>query len=87
MRIIAMMFNEDPVWGLLLSDQEIEAYLTEHGYPYTKLTAAELPEKIADLIATEHVVGWFQGRMEFGPRATGSRSILGDTRPSKCKKP
>lgn len=71
--------------GPAFSDQEIEAYLTEHGYPYTKLTAAELPEKIADLIATEHVVGWFQGRMEFGPRALGSRSILGDARSPKMQ--
>ena len=71
--------------GPAFSDQEIEAYLNEHGYPYTKLTDAEVPEKIADLIATENVIGWFQGRMEFGPRALGSRSIIGDARSPKMQ--
>jgi carbamoyltransferase len=40
----------------------------------------ELPDKVAELLAAEKVVGWFQGRMEFGPRALGARSILGDAR-------
>jgi carbamoyltransferase len=40
----------------------------------------ELPGAVADLIAQEKVIGWFQGRMEFGPRALGSRSIIGDAR-------
>ncbi|GAK58277.1 carbamoyltransferase [Candidatus Vecturithrix granuli] len=71
--------------GPAFSDQEIEAYLHEQGYPYTKLTNAEVPEKIADLIATENVIGWFQGRMEFGPRALGSRSIIGDARSPKMQ--
>ena len=39
-----------------------------------------MPKKIADLIANENVIGWFQGRMEWGPRALGNRSILGDPR-------
>jgi carbamoyltransferase len=72
--------------GPAFSDQEIETYLT-NTVPLYEITAAELPEKIADLIATEHVVGWFQGRMEFGPRALGSRSILGDARSPKMQKP
>jgi carbamoyltransferase len=42
--------------------------------------AADLPDRVAALIADEQVVGWFRGRMEFGPRALGARSILGDPR-------
>ena len=41
---------------------------------------SDLPAKVANLIAAEKVVGWFQGRMEFGPRALGARSIIGDAR-------
>ncbi len=73
--------------GPAFSDQEIEAYLTEHGYPYTKLTAAELPEKIADLIATEHVVRWFQARWNLAraPWATAASSATARS-PKKCKR-
>jgi carbamoyltransferase len=46
----------------------------------SRLEAEELPGRVAGLLAQEKVVGWFQGRMEFGPRALGSRSILGDPR-------
>ena len=56
------------------------AYLQKSGIAYTELSEAELPATVADLIASEKVIGWFQGRMEFGPRALGSRSILGDAR-------
>lgn len=66
--------------GPSFSDEEIEAYLTREKIPYTRLAAAELPETVASLIMQEKVVGWFQGRMEFGPRALGARSILGDPR-------
>jgi carbamoyltransferase len=62
------------------SDDEIEAYLRRENIPYTKLAEDELAEKVAELLAGEKVVGWFQGRMEFGPRALGARSILGDAR-------
>lgn len=62
------------------SDEEIQTYLDREGIPYTKLGREELPQRVAELIANEKVVGWFQGRMEFGPRALGSRSILGDPR-------
>ena len=51
-----------------------------------KLTDDELYCSVADLIADEHVVGWFQGRMEFGPRALGARSILGDARSARMQK-
>jgi carbamoyltransferase len=67
--------------GPAFSDDEIQAYLDANGIPYTRFnTAEELCDAVADLIAGEHIVGWFQGRMEFGPRALGARSILGDPR-------
>jgi carbamoyltransferase len=64
----------------------IESYLIDKGYNYTKLTDEELPGKIADLVASEKVIGWFQGRMEFGPRALGSRTIIGDARSATTQK-
>ena len=62
------------------SNEEIERYLEYEGISYTRLSDQELTEKIAGLIAAEKVIGWFQGRMEFGPRALGCRSIIGDAR-------
>ena len=59
---------------------DIEARLSAVGARYKVLTDADLIETAASLLASENVVGWFQGRMEFGPRALGGRSILGDPR-------
>lgn len=67
------------------SRDEIHAYLTKNNIPFTELSDAELPEKIADLIKAEKVIGWFYGRMEFGPRALGGRSIIGDAQSSKMQ--
>ena len=66
--------------GPSFSDEEIEAFLRTTGAPYERLERAELLERVADLLADEKIVGWFDGRMEFGPRALGARSILGDPR-------
>jgi carbamoyltransferase len=66
--------------GPAYADAEIEAFLKNHGYPYEKLDGASFYQTVAELLAGEKVVGWFQGRMEFGPRALGNRSILGDPR-------
>jgi carbamoyltransferase len=52
---------------------------------YRRLEETELVDEIARLLARQKVVGWFQGRMEFGPRALGSRSILGDPRSPKMQ--
>ena len=71
--------------GPAFSNEQIEAYLEGQKFPYTKLDESEVPEKIADLIADEKVIGWFQGRMEFGPRALGGRSIIGDARSPKMQ--
>ena len=65
--------------------EEIRAYLKSNGYPYRELQDGDLPTTVADLIAQEKVIGWFQGRMEFGPRALGSRSIIGDARSPKMQ--
>jgi carbamoyltransferase len=65
--------------------EDVRAYLTEHNIPYTELDREALLTRTAELIAEQNVVGWFQGRMEFGPRALGSRSILADARNPKNK--
>jgi carbamoyltransferase len=63
------------------SGDEIAAFLQGTGAAYTRIDEAEeFTDRVADLLAEGNVVGWFQGRMEFGPRALGSRSILGDPR-------
>ncbi len=62
------------------SDEEIERVLRGYGAVYERLETGALLDFTADLLHSEKVVGWFQGRMEFGPRALGNRSILGDAR-------
>lgn len=63
------------------SDEEIQKYLDKNSIPYEKMESEEsLCREVAKILADEKVVGWFQGRMEFGPRALGARSILGDPR-------
>lgn len=66
--------------GPRFSDPDIEEFLSKESVPYQKLQYSQIPEVVADLIASGKVIGWFQGRMEFGPRALGSRSIIGDAR-------
>ncbi|MDH7604360.1 MAG: carbamoyltransferase [Melioribacter sp.] len=58
----------------------IEEFLNKNKIPYKKINQEEIAKIGAELIAQGNVVGWFQGRMEFGPRALGARSILGDAR-------
>jgi len=71
--------------GPKFENSQIKDYLKKNNIPYTELSDEELPGKIADLIADEKVVGCFQGRMEFGPRALGGRSIIGDARSPKMQ--
>lgn len=66
--------------GPSFTNDQIERSLQALGATYTKLSDDMLFPQIAEELASEKVVGWFQGRMEFGPRALGSRSILGDAR-------
>ena len=65
--------------------EEIQAVLQRYGAPARRLERDELVREVANLIDGQTVVGWFQGRMEFGPRALGSRSILADARNPKNK--
>lgn len=73
-------FQQGSCLGPEFENGYIADYLKRNKVPYTELSDEEIPEKIADLIAGQKVIGWFQGRMEFGPRALGSRSIIGDAR-------
>ncbi|AHG93579.1 Carbamoyltransferase (plasmid) [Gemmatirosa kalamazoonensis] len=66
--------------GPSFGDDEIEAFLKSKGASYRRMERDELLRHVAEELAGEKIVGWFNGRMEFGPRALGSRSILGDPR-------
>ena len=68
------------------SDDEIISFLKGRSAPFLQLTEKSLFAQVADLLANGHVVGWFQGRMEFGPRALGARSIIGDPRNAEMQK-
>ncbi|OGW44504.1 MAG: hypothetical protein A2Y66_06475 [Nitrospirae bacterium RBG_13_41_22] len=78
-------FQQGSYLGPEFRKDYIHDYLKKNSIPYTELTDDEIPGKIADLIAQENVIGWFQGKMEFGPRALGSRSIIGDARSLKMQ--
>jgi len=71
--------------GPAFSDTEIRNCLDSIGAKYTECSRQQLTGRTAELLAQEKVVGWFQGRMEFGPRSLGSRSILGDPRSKKMQ--
>jgi len=66
--------------GPSFSNEEIEQFLTKQGAPYVRLDDAALIDRVGAELESGKIVGWFQGRMEFGPRALGGRSILGDAR-------
>ena len=65
--------------------EDIRRTLDEFGASYRALDDAELMPRLAEILERENVVGWFQGRMEFGPRALGGRSIIGDPRSTKMQ--
>ncbi len=73
-------FQKGSYLGPAFGNEEIERYLQEIKADYERLSDEEISSRVAALIAEQKVIGWFQGRMEFGPRALGSRSILGDAR-------
>jgi carbamoyltransferase len=66
--------------GPVFTNDTLDSYLVEEKIPHQRIAEDALCAKVADLLADEKVVGWFQGRMEFGPRALGARSILADPR-------
>jgi carbamoyltransferase len=70
--------------GPEFNSQEIKLFLEENSIPYHDI-AGDVAKKVAGLINDQNVIGWFQGRMEFGPRALGARSIIGDARSPKMQ--
>ena len=72
--------------GPKYSNKVIKEYLDKNKYVYKQLSDKTLIDRVSDFIANEKIIGWYQGRMEFGPRALGNRSILGDARSPKIQK-
>ncbi len=71
--------------GPSYTNEEIEQFLQSKEAPYEKLNDEVLFDRLAEELEAGKVIGWFQGRMEFGPRALGARSILGDARSPKMQ--
>ena len=82
--------NNDQMKGSYLgpfySNEEIQKSLTSLGAKFNLLSDDDLINKTSDDLANGHAIGWFQGRMEFGPRALGGRSIIGDPRSPNMQK-
>lgn len=78
-----------PIWsaytGSRFTNEEIEQYLRSRDIAFTRYSDEELYDKVSDQLINAGVVGWFNGRAEFGPRALGARSILADPRRSDAK--
>tara|TARA_B100001057_G_scaffold425308_1_gene448653 strand:- start:1490 stop:3325 length:1836 start_codon:yes stop_codon:yes gene_type:complete len=72
--------------GTYFEQMEIEKELKSVGAHYETFNYEELIDKTAEFLSQEKAIGWFQGRMEFGPRSLGSRSILGDPRSERMQK-
>ena len=70
----------DVYWGTEYTDDEIQHFLQHEELPYEELSEPELIDRVSALLEGENVIGWFQGKMEFGPRALGNRSIIADAR-------
>ena len=72
-------------YGPAYSNDNIKSFLDENAFPCEFVDEEQVPITIAKLLAGEKVIGWFSGRMEFGPRALGSRSIIGDARSTEMQ--
>jgi carbamoyltransferase len=72
--------------GPEFSQSEVESYLRSQSAPYTIVSDEQLLPRVAQFIAGGKIIGWFSGRMEFGPRALGARSIIGDARDPEMQK-
>lgn len=75
----------DLYFGSEYTDQEIEKVLQKNRLHYTKLTREELIKMTVKLLTQDKIIGWYQGKMEFGPRALGSRSILANPKNKNMK--
>jgi len=82
---LAQMIKNNVYLGPQYSNIEIKSFLDSKKIPYKEYDRQVLLENTAKLISEQNVVGWFQGRVEWGPRALGNRSILGDARNVKMK--
>ncbi len=76
---------KDAYLGPSYSTDEVREFLQGKGATFQIYSTSELIEEVAELLSRGKIVGWFQGRMEFGPRALGARSILADPRNPKMK--
>ena len=81
----AKMIKNNAYLGPQYTNDEIQSYLDSNKIPYENFERQDLLEKTVKLISDQNVVGWFQGRVEWGPRALGNRSILADPRNGKMK--
>ena len=72
--------------GPQFTENQIKDFLDTHRYPYKGLSDNELYDEVVSSLDAGDVIGWFQGRMEFGPRALGARSIIGDARNTEMQK-
>ena len=82
----SMDHQKGSLLGTDYSNQNIENYLKDNDFSYMCYERKDLSKEVAKLLSNENVIGWFNGKMEFGPRALGSRSILGDPRSPKMQK-
>ena len=72
--------------GPSFTNEEIETLLQNHGLTYKKMSDEDLYKYCANALNEQQIIGWFQGRMEFGPRALGYRSIIADPRSADMQK-
>lgn len=79
------MSNVSPYQGCCFKNEEVEKTIKDEGLEFSFLQGDSLYDKIAVSLSHGNIVGWFQGRMEFGPRALGNRSILADPRVPSMK--
>jgi carbamoyltransferase len=77
--------QEHAYWGAEYAPAEVESFLREKGLPYRELEENQLLDELVDDLTAGRVLGWFQGRFEWGPRALGNRSILADPRREEMK--
>jgi carbamoyltransferase len=77
--------QEHNYWGESYDERQIKSFLDGQGIPYQRLSDEAVTERVVDDILKGKVIGWFQGRFEWGPRALGNRSILADPRRAEMK--
>lgn len=77
-QIVRAPFQHQAYTGAKFSNEQIETYLQSREIAYTRYSDADLLEVVSDALVQAKVIGWFQGRAEFGPRALGNRSIIVD---------